>query len=149
MLISPAYAQAAAGGGGSGLVSLLPLVLIFVVFYFLLIRPQQKKMKAHKALVEAVRRGDKVVTGGGLLGTVSKVINDNEIQVELAEGVRVRVVRSTIQDVISKPEPAEKAETGKAKGAPAGAKAANDDGGQGQGLSGVLKMLGMGRKSDS
>ena len=100
--------------------SLLPLVLIFVVFYFLLIRPQQKKMKAHKALIGAVRRGDRVVTAGGILGQVTKVIGDNEIQVEIADGVRIRVVRSTLQDILSKPEPAEKG--GKSKG---GGKAAN------------------------
>ncbi len=113
MLITPAYAQAAGGGDGSGLISLLPLVLIFVVFYFLLIRPQQKKMKAHKAMVEAVRRGDRVVTAGGLIGKVSKVLSDTELQVELAENVRVRVVRSTIQDVLSKSEPAEGSGGGK------------------------------------
>ena len=123
MWISPAYAQAAGGGDAGGLISLLPLVLIFVVFYFLLIRPQQKKMKAHKALIGALRRGDRVVTGGGLMGTVTKVTSDTEIQVEIADGVRVRIVRSTIQDVLAKPEPAEK---GKA-GAQA-AKPANDPG---------------------
>jgi preprotein translocase YajC subunit len=81
MWISPAYAQAAGGGdSGGGLVAFLPIVLIFVVFYFLLIRPQQKKMKDHKAMVGAVRRGDKVVTGGGLIGTVSKVVSDTEVQ---------------------------------------------------------------------
>jgi len=122
MWISPAYAQAAGGGEGGGLVSLLPLVLIFVVFYFLLIRPQQKKMKAHKALVEAVRRGDRVVTAGGILGQVTKVINDGEVQVEIADGVRVRIVRSTITDVLSKPEPAEKS-----KSDGGAAKPANDD----------------------
>ena len=79
MFISPAYAQAAAEGGGSGLVTLLPLVLIFVVFYFLLIRPQQKKMKQHKAMVGAVRRGDKVVTAGGLFATVTKIVDENEL----------------------------------------------------------------------
>ncbi len=112
MWISPAYAQAS-GDGGSGLISLLPLVLIFVVFYVLLIRPQQKKVKAHKMLVEALRRGDRVVTGGGLMGTVSKVIGDHELQVEIAEGVRVRVVRHTIQEVVSKSEPADKKDSGK------------------------------------
>lgn len=122
MLISPAYAQAA-GGGESGLITLLPIVLIFVVFYFLLIRPQQKKMKQHKAMVEALRRGDKVVTGGGLIGSVSKVINDNEIQVELAENVKVRVLRHTIQDVMSKTEPAQ----GKGKKGGGEKAAANDD----------------------
>lgn len=123
MFISPAYAQAAGGGGGAdaGLVSLLPLVLIFVVFWFLLIRPQQKKMKAHRAMVEALRRGDKVVTAGGLIGTVTKIISDTEAQVELAENVRVKVVRQTIQEIIGKPQPAEGkgAEEGRSKSEPA------------------------------
>ena len=140
MFVSPAYAQAA-GDGGSGLVSLLPLVLIFVVFYFLLIRPQQKKMKAHRTLVEGVRRGDKVVTAGGLIGTVSKVISDTELQVEIADGVRVRVVRSTISDVLSKPEPADK---GKSGGEPA--KPANDAQKSGGFTAGLSKILGV--KSD-
>jgi len=106
MLISTAYAQAAPGAGaGFDLVSLLPLVLIFVVFYFLLIRPQQKKVKEHRALVQALRRGDRVVTSGGLIGQVTKVLNDAELQVEIAEGVRVRVVRSAVTEVVSKTAP--------------------------------------------
>lgn len=144
MLISPAYAQGAAGGDGAGLIQLLPLVLIFVVFYFLLIRPQQKKMKAHRALVEALRRGDRVVTSGGLMGTVTKVVSDTELQVEIAEGVRVKVVRSMIQEVLSKGEPAEKAKAGEAQ-----AKPANDTGGgAGQGKAGfsLSSLLGLGRK---
>lgn len=141
MFVSPAYAQFA-GEGGSSLVSLLPLVLIFVVFYFLLIRPQQKKMKAHRTLVEAVRRGDRVVTAGGLLGTVSKVISDTELQVEVADGVRVRVVRSTISDVISKTEPAGKS---KSKGDSAPATPANDT--QKGGVTSVLSKI-LGVKSD-
>ncbi len=85
----------------------VPLILIFVIMYFLLIRPQQKKLKEHKAMVEALRRGDQVVTQGGLIGKVAKVKDDNEIEVELTEGVKVRVVRSTIAQVLSKTEPAE------------------------------------------
>ena len=104
MFISPAYAQAA-GGDGSGFQALLPLVLIFVVFYFLLIRPQQKKMKQHKAMLDAVRRGDKVVTGGGIIGTVTRVVDDNELSVEIAKGVRVKVQRGTISGIIAKTEP--------------------------------------------
>lgn len=84
----------------------LPIILIFVVFYFLLIRPQQKKVKQHREMVSALRRGDKVVTAGGLIGTVTKIISDTEAQVELAEGVRVRVVRHTISDVLSRTEAA-------------------------------------------
>ncbi len=105
MLISPAYAQAAGGGGGFDLMTFAPLVAIFVVFYFLLIRPQQKKAKQHKDMLAQVRRGDRVVTGGGIIGTVSKVMNDSEIQVEIAEGVRVRVLRTTITDILAKTEP--------------------------------------------
>ncbi|MEM6310112.1 MAG: preprotein translocase subunit YajC [Pseudomonadota bacterium] len=84
----------------------IPLILIFAIMYFLLIRPQQKKVKEHQAMVEALRRGDQVVTQGGLIGKVTKVKEDNEIEVELAEGVKVRVVRSTVAQVISKTEPA-------------------------------------------
>ncbi len=107
MLIAPAFAQEApAGGGGDILTSLLPLILIFVVFYFLLIRPQQKRAKQHKGMVANLRRGDRVVTGGGFVGQVTKVLNDNEVQVEIAEGVRVKVVRGTITTVLDKSDPA-------------------------------------------
>ena len=91
------------------LTSLLPLLLIFVVFWFLLIRPQQKRMKEHTAMISALRRGDVVVTGGGMIGKVVKVA-DNEVTVELAENVRVRVVRGTITEVRSKTEPANDAD---------------------------------------
>lgn len=84
----------------------LPLILIFAIMYFLLIRPQQKKVKDHQAMVAAVRRGDQIVTQGGLIGKVTKVKDDNEVEVELAEGVKVRVVKSTIAQVTSKTEPA-------------------------------------------
>ncbi|WP_412550300.1 preprotein translocase subunit YajC [Shimia sp. MIT910701] len=84
----------------------LPLILIFAIMYFLLIRPQQKKMKEHQAMVAAVRRGDQIVTQGGLIGKVTKVKDDAEIEVELAENVKVRVVKSTIANVTSKTEPA-------------------------------------------
>ena len=144
MLISPAYAQAAGdAGAGGGMLQLLPLVLIFVVFYFLLIRPQQKKAKMHRSMVEALSRGDKVITGGGLLGTVTKVPGGNEIQVEIAEGVRVKVMRHTIQEILTKPQPASKA---------GGKKPANDPGGdQASGGGSMLgKMLGLGgKKPDS
>jgi preprotein translocase subunit YajC len=125
MWISPAFAQDAAGGGESGLIAFLPIILIFVVFYFLLIRPQQKKMKDHKTMVAAVRRGDKVVTGGGLIGTVTKVVSDTEVQVELAQGVKVRAVKGTLSDVVTKGEPAKQAAGGGAK--KGAAKPANDD----------------------
>lgn len=146
MFVSPAYAQAA-GGGDSGLISLLPLVLIFVVFYFLLIRPQQKKMKAHKSLVEGLRRGDRVVTAGGLIGTVTKVISDGEIQVELTDGVRVRVVRHTIQDVLAKPEPGDKAKGGEATKTETPPPAANEGATAAKGGFSMGKLLGGGRKS--
>ncbi len=86
----------------------LPLILIFAIMYFLLIRPQQKKVKQHQAMVSAVRRGDQVITQGGLIGKVSKVKDDdqNEVEVEIADGVKVRVVKSTISQVTSKTEPA-------------------------------------------
>lgn len=85
----------------------VPLILIFAIMYFLLIRPQQKRLKEHKAMVEALRRGDQVVTQGGLIGKVSKVKEEDEVEVELADGVRVRVVKSTIAQVLNKTEPAE------------------------------------------
>ena len=84
----------------------LPLILIFGIMYVLLIRPQQKKLKDHKAMVEALRRGDQVVTQGGLIGKVSKVKEDGEVEVEIAEGVKVRVVKATIAQVLNKTEPA-------------------------------------------
>ncbi len=105
MFVTPAYAQAAGGAGGA-FTSFIPLILIFAIMYFLLIRPQQKKLKEHNAMVTAVRRGDQVVTQGGILGKVSKVKDDHEIEVEIAKGVKVRVVKSTLSQVISKTEPA-------------------------------------------
>ncbi len=107
MLITPAFAQGTSFFGSQGVtLQMLPLVLIFVVFYFLLIRPQQRKAKEHKAMLESLRRGDRVVTGGGIIGTVSRVTSAEEIQIDIAENVRVRVMRSTIANVLSKPEPA-------------------------------------------
>lgn len=104
MFISSAYAQGA-GGGGSGLEAMLPLVLIFVVFYFLLIRPQQKKMKDHKEMLVNIRRGDTVITGGGITGKVTKVDNEHEVTVEIAKDVKVKVQRSLISGVQTKGEP--------------------------------------------
>ena len=108
MFISPAYAQAAGGaGGGFDVMAFLPLILIFVVFYFLLIRPQQKRVKEHKEMLSKVRRNDVVVTNGGLIGTITKVVEEkDEIVVEIADGVKVRVVRSMLSDVRAKTEPA-------------------------------------------
>ena len=91
---------------GNAFAQFIPLILIFAIMYFLLIRPQQKKVKEHQAMVAAIRRGDIVVTQGGLIGKVTKVKEDNEVEVEVADGVRVRVVQATIADVRSKTEPA-------------------------------------------
>ncbi len=91
---------------GSAFAQFLPLILIFGIMYFLLIRPQQKKVKEHQAMVEALRRGDQVVTQGGVIGKVSKVKEDGELEVEIAEGVRIRVVKATIAQVLNKTEPA-------------------------------------------
>jgi preprotein translocase subunit YajC len=103
MFISQAWAQT--GGGSSDfLVQLFPLILIFVVFYFLLIRPQQAKVRAQREMLSGVKRGDRVVTGGGIIGLVTKVISDNELQVELAEGVRVRIIKQTITDIVTRGE---------------------------------------------
>ena len=106
MLITPAYAQAAAGGdANSMLMSLLPFALIFVIMYFLILRPQQKKVKDHAELVKNIRRGDTVVTSGGLVGKVTKVVDDDQIEVEVADGVRVRQMRAMVTDVRAKGEP--------------------------------------------
>ena len=89
-----------------GIQQFVPLILIFGIMYFLLIRPQQKKAKEHQAMVAGLRRGDQVVTQGGLIGKVVKVKDDGEVEVEIADGVKVRVVQSTIATVVSKTEPA-------------------------------------------
>lgn len=106
MFVTPAYAQAAGGAGGA-FASFIPLILIFAIMYFLLIRPQQKKLKDHQKMVEGLRRGDQIVTQGGLVGKVVKVKEDGELEVELAPNVKVRVVKSTVAQLISKTEPAE------------------------------------------
>ena len=92
---------------GSAIAQFVPLILIFAIMYFLLIRPQQKKMKDHQKMVEALRRGDQVVTQGGMIGKVVKVKDDKEIEVEIAEGVKVRLIKATVSQVMSKTEPAE------------------------------------------
>ena len=103
MLITPAYAQAASGNSDF-IFQILPFLLIFVIMYFLIIRPQQRRVKDHREMVSALRRGDTVVTGGGLVGKVTKV-DESELQVEVAQGIKVKVVRSTITEVRSKNEP--------------------------------------------
>lgn len=105
MVVSPAYAQGIGGAGGFDIISLFPLVLIFVVFYFLLIRPQQKKAKVHREMIGALRRGDNVVTGGGIIGRVTRVLDDERIMVEIAENVRVQVARGTVSNVMARGEP--------------------------------------------
>ena len=105
MFVTPAFAQAA-GGASSAFSSFVPLILIFAIMYFLMIRPQQKKAKQHKDMIDSLRRGDQVVTSGGVLGKVSKVSDDGIVEIEIAEGVKVRVMRATIAQVLNKTEPA-------------------------------------------
>ena len=108
MFISAAYAQTAADGAGGTMGMILPLLLMLPVFYFFLIRPQQQRAKQTKQMLDALRRGDRVVTSGGIIGTVAKVVSDTEVAIDIADNVRVRVVRSMISQVLAKPEPAAK-----------------------------------------
>jgi preprotein translocase subunit YajC len=111
MFITPAYAQLPFGLGGGGsdgssmIMSLMPLILIIVIMYFLVLRPQQRRVKQHQDLVKSLRRGDTVVTNGGLVGKVTKVVDDDYIEVEIADGVRVRQMRAMVTDVRAKGEP--------------------------------------------
>jgi preprotein translocase subunit YajC len=105
MWITPAYAQGAAGGGSEMLIQLLPFVAIFVIMYFLILRPQQKRVKQHQEMVKNLRRGDSVVTSGGTLGKVTKVVDDDQVEIEIAEGVRVRQMKSMVSEVRTKSEP--------------------------------------------
>ncbi|WP_322988806.1 MULTISPECIES: preprotein translocase subunit YajC [unclassified Hoeflea] len=106
MFVTPAYAQSALGGGGSEmLMSILPFLLIFVIMYFLIIRPQRTQAKKREEMLKNVRRGDQVVTGGGMIAKVTKVVDDAELEVEISDGVKVRLLRSLIADVRSKSEP--------------------------------------------
>ncbi|KAF0171463.1 MAG: preprotein translocase subunit YajC [Rhodobacteraceae bacterium] len=107
MFVTPAFAQTAgAAGAGSAFASFLPLVLIFAIMYFLLIRPQQKKVKDMRAMVDALRRGDQVLTQGGIIGKVTKVGDDGVLEVEIADGVKVKILKHTITQVMNKTEPA-------------------------------------------
>ena len=106
MLVSAAYAQGLGAGSSDMIMSLLPFVLIFVIMYFLIIRPQQQRAKTHREMIQSVRRGDTVVTSGGLIGKVTKVIDDKEVQVEIAEGTRVRLTRGSIAEIPARGEPA-------------------------------------------
>lgn len=106
MFVTEAFAQTGGAGGGANMVvQFLPFVLIFVIMYFLIIRPQRQKAQQHRDMVANLRRGDTVVTSGGLIGKVSKVIDDNEMQIELAEGIKVRAIRGMVAEVRSKSEP--------------------------------------------
>ena len=105
-LITPAYAQGAAGGGGGFIMQLLPFLMIFLIIYMLILRPQQKRMKEHKEMISNLRRGDMVVTSGGLIGKVTKVTDSSdEIEIELSRDTTVTAIRSTIAEVRSKTEP--------------------------------------------
>lgn len=108
MFITEAFAQTAPGAGAGGtdiLMSILPFLLIFVVMYFLIIRPQRANMKRREELLKNIRRGDQVVTGGGILGKVTKVVDDNELEVEIADGIKIRALRSGVSEVRVKGEP--------------------------------------------
>ena len=108
MLMTPAFAQAAgaAGDTNSMLMSLLPFALIFVIMYFLILKPQQKKLKDHQELVKNIRRGDTVVTNGGMVGKVTKVVDDDQVEIEIADGVKIRQMRNMVSGVRTKGEPA-------------------------------------------
>jgi len=104
-LITPAFAQGAPAGGGDILLQLVPFLLIFVIMWFLIIRPQQRRAKEHAEMIKNVRRGDTIVSSGGIVGKVTKVTDDPELEVEIADGVRVRLMRSMISEVRIKGEP--------------------------------------------
>ena len=106
MFISPAYAQAPGGAAANPLLQLAPFILVFVFFYFLIIRPQNQARKKHQEMISNVRKGDVVVTSGGMIGKVTKVLEGDEIMVELADNVTVKVIKSTLTDVRTKPTPA-------------------------------------------
>ncbi|WP_438274570.1 preprotein translocase subunit YajC [Nitrobacter sp.] len=130
MFITPAFAQAAGAGDTNNLLmSLLPFALIFIIMYFLIIRPQQKKSKEHNELVKNIRRGDTVITSSGLVGKVTKVVDDDQIEFEIADGVRVRQMRQMISIVRAKGEPAkgEPTKGESAKGRAKGEDAKDDD----------------------
>jgi preprotein translocase subunit YajC len=104
MWVTPAYAQTL--GGGAGIVEmLLPFVLIFIIMYFLILRPQRQQVKRREEMLKAIRRGDTVVTNGGIVGKVTKVVDDNEVELQISDGVKVRAVRSLIAEVRTKGEP--------------------------------------------
>ena len=105
MWVTPAYAQSLGGGAGGIVEMLLPFVLIFVIMYFLILRPQRQQAKRREEMLKAIRRGDTVVTNGGIVGKVTKVVDDNELELQIAEGVKVRAIRSLVAEVRAKAEP--------------------------------------------
>ena len=106
MFVTPAFAQTAGGGATDLLTSFFPIILLIIIFWFFIFRPQQRRAKEHKAMLAAVRRGDTIVTTGGLIGKVMRVKEDStDLDIEIADGVRVKIVRSMLSDVRSKPEP--------------------------------------------
>ncbi|TPW29578.1 preprotein translocase subunit YajC [Pararhizobium mangrovi] len=105
MFVTPAHAQTVGGGGAEMVMSILPFVLIFVIMYFLIIRPQRQQMKKREEMLKNIRRGDQVVTGGGIVGKVTKVVDDREVEIEIADGMRIRAVRSLLSEVRAKGEP--------------------------------------------
>ena len=107
MFITPAFAQTGSGSTGDLLQTLLPFVLIFVIMYFLILRPQQKRVKAQQEMLKNLRRGDQVTLSGGVIGRITKVIDDSTLEIEIADNVRIRAARQFVADVRSKGEPAE------------------------------------------
>lgn len=109
MFVTPAYAQAAGGPAGGGMtdifIQLMPILLLVVIFWLLIFRPQQKRLKAQQAMLSAIRRGDTVVTTGGIVGKVTKAVDGEDLEVEIATGVKVKIVRGMVSDVRSKAEP--------------------------------------------
>lgn len=136
LIFTPAYAQTAGGGGFDPIGFFVPLIGIFAIMYFLIIRPQQKRLREHREMVENLRRGDEVMTAGGILGKIVRV-NDGEVEAEIAPGVKVRVIKETITAVTSKTEPAKPAggKSGKTAGGKqikSGSKNDDDEAGDGQ-----------------
>ena len=106
MFVTPAFAQGAAAPSGMDFISIfIPIILLIAIFWFLIFRPQQKRMKTHQAMLAAVKRGDTVVTNGGVVGKVTKAVDGEDLEVEIAQGVKIKVVRTMISDVRTKSEP--------------------------------------------
>jgi preprotein translocase subunit YajC len=106
MWVTPAFAQTGGGGSALGILQLAPFLLIFVIMYFLIIRPQRQQAKRREEMLKAIRRGDTVITTGGIVGKVTKVVDDSELELQIADGVRVRAMRAMVAEVRVKAEPA-------------------------------------------